>query len=132
MVSYPIYFERGWSSYKAGAFHSPNQYCCTLDLQKISFYYMDRVDFTSYSTKKKNATSNNFIWFYNLRTSLYVYYYKWFVCWVGFYGISTIVGYLIPNPFLCKSVLFKTIQFSISTQFNGQNISISNYSSSCM
>ena len=21
---------------------------------------------------------------------------------VGFYGISTFVGYLIPNPFLCK------------------------------
>ena len=37
----------------------------------------------------------------------------------GFYGISTFVGYLMPNPFLCKlSVLFKTIQFSISTQFN--------------
>ena len=25
------------------------------------------------------------------------------VCWfVGFYGISTFVGYLTPNPFLCK------------------------------
>ena len=40
---------------------------------------------------------------------------------VGFYGISTFVGYLTPNPFLCKlSVLLKTIQFSISTQFNCQ------------
>ena len=35
-----------------------------------------------------------------------------------FYGISTFVGYLTPNPFLCKkSVLFQTIQFSVSTQF---------------
>ena len=43
------------------------------------------------------------------------------VWFVGFYGISTFIGYLTPNPFLCKwSVLFKTIQFSISTQFNGQ------------
>ena len=43
------------------------------------------------------------------------------VWFVGFYGISTFVGYLTPNSFLCKySVLFKTIQFSISTQFNGQ------------
>ena len=42
-------------------------------------------------------------------------------CWfLGFYGISTFGGYLMPNPFLCKSVLSKTIQFSISTQFNGQ------------
>ena len=42
----------------------------------------------------------------------------WFV---GFYGISTFVGYLTPNPFLCKlSVLLKTVQFSISTQFNCQ------------
>ena len=24
------------------------------------------------------------------------------VWFVGFYGISTIVGYLMPNPFLCK------------------------------
>ena len=45
----------------------------------------------------------------------------WLVGWlVGFYGISTFVGYLTPNPFLCKSVLFKTILFSISTQFNCQ------------
>ncbi len=43
------------------------------------------------------------------------------VWFVGFYGISTFVGYLTTNPFLCKlSVLFKTIQFSISTQFNCQ------------
>ena len=24
------------------------------------------------------------------------------VWFVGFYGISTFVGYLMPNPFLCK------------------------------
>ena len=37
---------------------------------------------------------------------------------VWFYGISIIVGYLMPNPFLyIKSILFQTIQFSISTQF---------------
>ncbi len=40
------------------------------------------------------------------------------VWFVGFYGILTFVGYLTPNPFLCKYVLFKTIQLSISTQFN--------------
>ena len=40
------------------------------------------------------------------------------VWFVGFYGISTFVGYLTPNPFLCKSVLFKTVQLSISTQFS--------------
>ena len=34
--------------------------------------------------------------------------------------ISTFVGYLMPNPFLCKSVLFQTNQFSMSTQFNCQ------------
>ena len=34
---------------------------------------------------------------------------------VLFYGISTIVGYLMPNP-----VLFQTIQFSIVTQFKCQ------------
>ena len=39
----------------------------------------------------------------------------------GFYGISTFVGYLTPNPFLYKlSILFQTVQFSISTQFNCQ------------
>ena len=44
-----------------------------------------------------------------------------FVCLFGFYGILTFVGYLIPNPFLWKwTVLFQTIQFCISTQFNCQ------------
>ena len=39
----------------------------------------------------------------------------------GFYGISNFVGYLTPNPFLYKeSVLFQTIRFSMSTQFNCQ------------
>ena len=39
----------------------------------------------------------------------------------GFYGISTFVGYSMPNPFLYKkSVLFEIIQFTTSTQFNNQ------------
>ena len=43
------------------------------------------------------------------------------VGWLVFYGISTFVGYLMPNPFLCKwSVLFQTIQISMRTQFNCQ------------
>ena len=38
---------------------------------------------------------------------------------VWFYGISTMVGYLKPNPFLyIWTVLFQTIQLSISTQFS--------------
>ena len=38
---------------------------------------------------------------------------------IGFYGISTFEGYLMPYPFLYKSSdLFQTIQFSTSTQFN--------------
>ena len=49
--------------------------------------------------------------------------------WVGFYGISTIIGYLMLNSFLCiKTVLFQTIQFSISTRFKCQNIFISSCS----
>ena len=27
---------------------------------------------------------------------------EWLVWFGGFYGISTFVGYLTPNPFLCK------------------------------
>ena len=46
------------------------------------------------------------------------------VCWlwlVGFYVISTFVGYLMPNLSLCEeSVLFLTIQFSMRTQSNDQ------------
>ena len=47
---------------------------------------------------------------------------QWVPPWlVGFYGISTFVVYLMPNPFLCKSTVhFHTIQFSMSTQFNCQ------------
>ena len=37
---------------------------------------------------------------------------------VRFYGMSTTVGYLIPNPFsYIKTVPFLTIQFSLSTSF---------------
>ena len=40
---------------------------------------------------------------------------------VGFYGTSTFVGYLTPNPFLYElSVLFQIIQSSMSTHFNCQ------------
>ena len=31
--------------------------------------------------------------------------------WFGFYGISTFVGYLTPNPFLCKLFYFKQFSF---------------------
>ena len=46
----------------------------------------------------------------------------WLVGWLlGFYGISTVVGYLMPNPFLCKqTVIFQTIQLSLSTPSNCQ------------
>ena len=38
---------------------------------------------------------------------------RWLVGWlVGFYGISTFVGYLMPNLFLCKLFYFK--QFSLA------------------
>ena len=47
--------------------------------------------------------------------------YGWLAGCLGFYGISTFVGYLMLNPFLYKqSVLFQAIHFSISTQFNCQ------------
>ena len=44
------------------------------------------------------------------------------VVWLfGFHGLSSFVGYLMLNPFLYKkTVLFQTIQFNISTQFNCQ------------
>ena len=39
------------------------------------------------------------------------------VGWLGgFYGISTFVGYLTPNPFFVK-VLIQLIQFRISSDF---------------
>ena len=34
--------------------------------------------------------------------TLYIYIYISLVWFVGFYGISTFVGYLTPNPFLCN------------------------------
>ena len=48
----------------------------------------------------------------NSNTEIILFGLVWFV---GFYVISTFVGYLTPNPFLCKSLLFKTIQFTMST-----------------
>ena len=40
----------------------------------------------------------NYCWLFNAKSFLYIYIkYIWFGL-VGFYGISTIVGYLMPNP----------------------------------
>ena len=48
-------------------------------------------------------------------TNLIVIFFKF--GFVLFYGISTIVSYLMPNPFLyIKTVLFQTVQCSISMQ----------------
>ena len=42
-------------------------------------------------------------------------------CLVWFYGLSTIVGYLMPNPLLyIKTVPFQEIQFNINTQLKCQ------------
>ena len=35
---------------------------------------------------------------FNAKSSLYIYIEYIGLCLVGFYGISTIVGYLMPNP----------------------------------
>ena len=35
---------------------------------------------------------------FNAKSSLYIYIKYIGFGWVGFYGISTIVGYLMPNP----------------------------------
>ena len=44
-----------------------------------------------------------------------------FFCLFVFYGISTFIVYLMPNPFSYKwTILFKIIQLSISTQFKSQ------------
>ena len=46
----------------------------------------------------------------------------WLAGWLFvFYGISTFIGYLMPNQFLYQqTVLFQTIQLSMNTQFNCQ------------
>ena len=65
--------------------------------------------------------------------------YRPFLDALVFYGTSTIVGYLIPNPFYTNQEFYvilikvQTIQFSISTDFRlltveFQNSSISNNS----
>ena len=43
-----------------------------------------------------------------------------FIWLFGFYGNSIFVGHLTPNPCFMQIVLFQTIQFSMSTQFNCQ------------
>ena len=43
---------------------------------------------------------------------------------VGFYSISTFVGYLMPNPFLYTSVLVQTIQFTVKGQNSSKQFSL--------
>ena len=55
----------------------------------------------------------------NLPDSKILYSVCLFVCLFRFYGISTFVGYLMPNSFLYKwIVLFQAIQFHISIHLN--------------
>ena len=55
-----------------------------------------------------------------------MYIYIYIFGFVGFYGISIIVGYSMANPLsYVKTFLFQTIQFDISTRFFFQNSSIS-------
>ena len=52
----------------------------------------------------------------------------WLVGWLGFYAISTIVGYSTPNPFLCKQFYFKYFSWAWVNSLIVKNISISSYS----
>ena len=57
------------------------------------------------------------------------YFYIYLFGWLGFMAYQTFVGYLMPNPLLCKrSVLFQTIQSEWVHNLIVKNISISNYS----
>ena len=58
--------------------------------------------------------------------NVYIYINTFLVGWlvgvlVGFYGVSTFVGYFMPKQIFMQIVLFQAIQFCISTQFNCQN-----------
>ena len=61
---------------------------------------------------------SNYVSVYILALQSWLFGLVWFG-FVWFYGTSTIVGYLMLNLFLyTQTVLFQTIQFSISTQFS--------------
>ena len=40
----------------------------------------------------------NHCWLFHAKSFLYIYIKYIEFSWVGFYGIATIVGYLMPNP----------------------------------
>ena len=69
-------------------------------------------------------------WAMNLREGKF-WMQNWLVDWLfGFYGISTFVGYLMLNPFLCKYFYFKQFCLVRVHSLIVKNISISNYSNS--
>ena len=99
----------------------------TASLNQILCFFMGNdICFYGISTLVGNLMPN--LIYMICKHILYITFLNKPVCLFGFYGILTFVGYLMPNPFLYKwTVLFPTIQFSISTQFV-KNISISSYS----
>ena len=77
--------------------------------------------YVSINTLLKGCRFNFFNWHFPHTYKDWIKTVWCFVCLFEFYGISTFVGYLMPNPFLYKkTVLFQTILFSIRTQFNCQ------------
>ena len=71
---------------------------------------------------------------FNAKSSLYIYIkYIWFG-FVWFYGVSTIVGYLMPNPFIYiyngfyfKQISLPWVQFFVYTQVNVKNQKLQHY-----
>ena len=96
--------------------------CCCFEVSEFGLQSYDNVPFRT-DTFGKGV--NLFIpqvmcWIISL-----LFFYKYgFGIWFGlvwFHGTTTIIGYLMPNPFLyIETFPFKTIQFSISTQFQCQ------------
>ena len=59
----------------------------------------------------------------------HVYMYENLEAWlVGFYDISTVVGFLTPNSFLCKKSVLKKISLVWVENLIVKNVSILNYS----
>ena len=57
---------------------------------------------------------------FNAKSCLYIYIKYIEFCWVGFYGISTLVGYLKPNPvYTFTSNIYDLLTYSLKvTIFN--------------
>ena len=115
----------GWRAKTYVYYHCTNTGCRLEDLSRAKSYiyiYRERERERRKYVLSACLDADNLLWF----PLMYVIVGCWLVVWVLWH--INLCRLFNDKSIFMKIILFRTIQFTMSTQFNCQNISISSYS----